>query len=160
MSRGLTLSVLRLQEAWGCGLMVIKELILLFGERFSHLQSNSGNMHEILLSRYFREELGEGLLQQEGPRGSCWLVSWGKYETGQKAAGLQVQILYVPCFLFVGKRFHSTSLTFLKFQRADSNNCCLFQLLTGFISNRLLQFQAKLSLLQGWKPVSDMKYPT
>ena len=58
MSRGLTLSVLRLQEAWGCGLMVIKELILLFGERFPHLQSNSGNMHEILLSRYFREELG------------------------------------------------------------------------------------------------------
>ena len=58
MSRGLTLSVLRLQKAWGCGLMVIKELILLFGERFPHLQSNSGNMHEILLSRYFREELG------------------------------------------------------------------------------------------------------
>ena len=103
---------------------------------------------------------GKACSNKKAPRGPAWLVSWCKYETGQKAVGLQVQILYVPCFLFVGKRLHSTSLTFLEFQRADSNNCCLFQLLTELISNRLLQFQTKLSLLQGWKPVSAMKYPT
>ena len=31
-------------------------------------------------------------------------------------------------------------------------------LLTRFISNRVQQFQAKLLLQWGWKPVSDMEY--
>ena len=57
------------------GLWSSKSSYLLFGEGFSDLQSNSGNVHEILLSRYFREELGKGLLQQEGATGSC-LVSF------------------------------------------------------------------------------------
>ena len=43
-----------------------------------YLQNNSGNVHQILLSRYFREELkqrisfplGEGL-SWESPKGSC-----------------------------------------------------------------------------------------
>ena len=30
---------------------------------------------------------------------------------------------YVPCFLFVGNRLHSASMTFPEFQRADSNSC-------------------------------------
>ena len=43
--------------------------------RGSHLQNNSGNVHQTLLSGYFREEakaegMGEGL-SWEGPMGSC-----------------------------------------------------------------------------------------
>ena len=45
------------------------------GGNVSHLQNHSGNLHPMLLSRYFREELKQrvwgGGLSPEGPIGSC-----------------------------------------------------------------------------------------
>ena len=87
------------------GLWSSKSSYLLFGEGFSDLQSNSGNVHEILYYLGTSERnWGKACSNKKAPRGPAWLVSWGKYETGQKAVGLQVQILYVPCFFFVGKK--------------------------------------------------------
>ena len=41
-----------------------------------------------------------------------------RYETQQDPVGLLVTKAFcVPCFLFVGNRFHSASLTFSEFQR-------------------------------------------
>ena len=81
MSQGLTLSVPRLQEEGGrpgamCSWSSTSSY-LPFGGGFSHLENNSGNLHQILLSRYFREELkqriwGEGL-SWEGPIGPAQL---------------------------------------------------------------------------------------
>ena len=50
LSQVWTLSILRLQEN-------SHHVVFPFGEDFSHLQNNSGNVYQILLARYFREEL-------------------------------------------------------------------------------------------------------
>ena len=48
------------EEAWGYVLRVLKYLTFSFcwrGGCFLHLQNNSGNVHQIPLSRYFRKDL-------------------------------------------------------------------------------------------------------
>ena len=50
------------QEAWGSVLMVLKLLTssICWRGGFLHPQNNSGNVHQTLLSRYFREEQSRG----------------------------------------------------------------------------------------------------
>ena len=78
VSQALTLSVLGLQEAWGYLLLVVNIFYLLerlFFFFFLHLQNNSGNVHQLLLSRYFREELKQRIwgraCPRKAPMGSC-----------------------------------------------------------------------------------------
>ena len=55
--------------------MILQQLISYIWWGFQHLWNNSGNGHQILLSRYFREALQQRLwrrgLSWEGPIGSC-----------------------------------------------------------------------------------------
>ena len=53
-------------------------LIIYWGGDVSHLKNNSGNMHPILLSRFFKEELKQKIrrkgpphLTPQGPLGFC-----------------------------------------------------------------------------------------
>ena len=67
MSQGLMLSVLRLQQVWG--LLVLGhqvDTLLYLVEVLTSV--NSGNVHQILLFRYCREELR----QRTRARGLCW----------------------------------------------------------------------------------------
>ena len=77
VSQGLTLSVLRLQEAWRYVLMVVKWLtssICWGGGVFYHLQNKSRNVHQILLSRYFREELKQRIWGRTLSRKPPWVL--------------------------------------------------------------------------------------
>ena len=47
---------------------------LLFGGGFSHLQNNSGNVHERLLSGYFREQLKKRMWRKADPPASQGLM--------------------------------------------------------------------------------------
>ena len=73
MSQGLILSVLRLQQAWGCvcayGHQSVPPLV---GKGDTHLQNNSENVHQILVSRLFREELKQRI-QGKAPEGPAQL---------------------------------------------------------------------------------------
>jgi hypothetical protein len=58
------LSTFRLQEACGFVFKVFKYLTPYFCWReddFLHLQNNSGNVHQIPIPRYFREELKQSI---------------------------------------------------------------------------------------------------
>ena len=57
VSYGLAWSVLRLQEAWIVCSGSSSSSCIWWGKRDSHLQNHSGNVHQILLSGCFREEL-------------------------------------------------------------------------------------------------------
>ena len=71
MSQGLALLVLRLQEESSSYYLPFVEE----GEVYSHLQNNAGNVGQILLSRYFREELKQEIWGKacpwESSMGSC-----------------------------------------------------------------------------------------
>ena len=80
-----TLPILRRQKFWGLCTHdhQVVNFFLLVGGGFQHLK-NSGNMHEILLSGYFRGELqqriwGQGL-PQESPIASCSVTELGVQE--------------------------------------------------------------------------------
>lgn len=60
VSQGLTLISPQAAGGLGCVLMVIKQFFFWWGQ-FSHLQHNSGNSYQILLSVSFREELQQSI---------------------------------------------------------------------------------------------------
>ena len=86
VSPGLTVSILRLQEACGYahGHQVANIFPLL--ERGSCYKNNPGNVHQILLSRYFREEPKQMIwrkacpsLPTKVPWGTSWLqCEWSR----------------------------------------------------------------------------------
>ena len=58
------LPIFRLQEAWGFVFKIFKYLtpsLCWREDGFLHLQNNSGNVHQIPLSRYFREDLKQSI---------------------------------------------------------------------------------------------------
>ena len=69
MSQGVTLSVLRLQEAWGLcahGHQVVNIFHLVQG--FHICKKNSGNVHQILLPMYFTEKIKQRIWGKACPR--------------------------------------------------------------------------------------------
>ena len=88
MSQGLTLLVLRIQEAWGyAGCQVVCTFHLLEREGFLHLQNNAGNEHQVLQSSYFKEELKQRIGGRvkahplESPRRSCLVTLPSMFHT-------------------------------------------------------------------------------
>ena len=75
VSLGLTLSSLRLQEAWDSVLRFIKTLITSIGLGAREVQNSWRNVPQMLLPRHFREELQQRMwgkiCPQKGPIGSC-----------------------------------------------------------------------------------------
>ena len=82
MSQGLTLSILRLQVAWGLHahshqVVTVFHLV----EVFMSVKWLRNCVHQILLSKYFREELKQRMgaerrsLSQEGLIGFCWEIN-------------------------------------------------------------------------------------
>ena len=90
VSQGLTLSVLKLQESRCHVLLIIEYLASSMywsvhwrGGGLLYLQSNSGNVHQTLLSRYFRKVLKQRIWGKV-PGGPAWLyfsIHWVLHST-------------------------------------------------------------------------------
>ena len=66
---GSCLKALNAPKGFSCVLMVVNIFHLLEREDVLHLQNNLGNVHQILLLNYLREELCGA---QHAPRAACW----------------------------------------------------------------------------------------
>ena len=85
VSQELTLSVLRLQRLRAMCLRSSSSYLPFVGIDFLHLQNNSGPVHQVLLSRYFREEQRYRIREKACPHPKVpWVLPCYRFQTDKR----------------------------------------------------------------------------